>query len=84
MLEGARPGPPLERLAARVPPTPILFIASSWKVERDAAPIYARAAAASSTLWRVDAGHTQGLREHPREYRRRVVGFFDRNLRRTQ
>jgi dienelactone hydrolase len=80
VLEGARPGPPLAELAARVPPTPILFVASSWKVERDAAPIYARAAAASSTLWRVDAGHTQGLREHPGEYRRRVVGFFERTL----
>ena len=81
VLEGARPGPPLAELAARVPPTPILFIASSWSVERQAAPIYARAASASSTLWRVDAGHTQGLREHPGEYRRRVVGFFDRYLR---
>jgi uncharacterized protein len=80
VLEAARPGPPLAELAARVPPTRILFVASSWKVERQAAPIYARAAAASSTLWRVDAAHTQGLREHPREYRRRVVGFFDRIL----
>jgi hypothetical protein len=80
VLEGSTPGPPLVRLAARVPPTPILFIASTWKVERDAAPIYARAAAASSSLWRVAAGHTQGLKEHPREYRRRVIGFFDRTL----
>jgi hypothetical protein len=72
--------PPLARLAALVPPTPILFIASTWKVERQAAPVYARAAAASSSLWLVDAGHTQGLRRHPREYRSRVVGFFDRVL----
>jgi hypothetical protein len=72
--------PALAKLAALVPPTPILFVASSWKVEREAAPVYARAAAASSSLWLVDAGHTQGLRMHPREYRSRVVGFFDRVL----
>jgi alpha/beta superfamily hydrolase len=80
VLEDARPLPPLAKLAAEVPPTPILFVVSSWKVERDAAPVYARAAAASSSLWLVDAGHTQGLRVHPRAYRRRVVGFFDREL----
>jgi dienelactone hydrolase len=80
VLEQHRQMPPLEKLAAEVPPTPILFIASTWKVERSAAPAYAHAAAASSSLWLVDAGHTQGLRAHPREYRQRVVGFFDREL----
>jgi dienelactone hydrolase len=80
VLDDSRPGPSLAELAARVPPTPILFIASTWKVEREAAPVYAKAAAASSSLWLVDAGHTQGLRVHPAAYRRRVVGFFDRVL----
>ena len=80
VLEGHRQMRPLEQLAALVPPTPILFIASTWKIERAAAPIYAHAAAASSSLWLVAAGHTQGLRAHPVEYRRRVVAFFDRTL----
>jgi pimeloyl-ACP methyl ester carboxylesterase len=80
VFEGHRQLPPLAELAARVPPTPILFVASSWKIEREAAPVYAHAAAASSSLWLVDAGHTQGLRTRPVEYRRRVVGFFDREL----
>jgi hypothetical protein len=80
VLEGHRQLAPLEQLARAVPPTPILFIASSWKVERAAAPLYARAAAASSSLWLVDAGHTQGLRAHPGAYRRHVPGFFDRTL----
>lgn len=80
VFEDARPSRPLAKLAALVPPTPILFIASSWKVEREAAPIYARASAASSSLWLVDAGHTQGLRVHPREYRTRVLAFFNRAL----
>jgi len=80
VLEGTRPSPPLAELAEHVPPTPILFVVSSWQVERQAAPIYARAAAASSSLWRVDAGHTQGLSRHPFAYRQHVLGFFNRNL----
>jgi pimeloyl-ACP methyl ester carboxylesterase len=77
---GARPGPPLADLAAQVPPTPIFFIASNWAVERQAAPVYAEAAAASSRLWEVDAGHTEGLEQHPREYAHRVLAFFDQGL----
>jgi uncharacterized protein len=84
VLEDHRSSPPLAELAARVPPTPILFIASSWKVERSAAPVYAHAAAGSSSLWLVDAGHTHGLRAHPREYRRHVLGFFGRHLLESQ
>jgi uncharacterized protein len=78
VLEGARPGKPLAELAAHVAPTKFLFIASTWPVERKAAPLYARAAHAR--LWRVDAGHTQGLRERPRAFARHVLGFFDRAL----
>jgi pimeloyl-ACP methyl ester carboxylesterase len=83
VFEGARPGPPLAQLARRVSPTPILFIASTWAIERKVAPIYARAAGEQGDLWEVDAGHTQGLREHPREYARHVIGFFNRALRGT-
>lgn len=79
VLEDARPSAPIAQAAARVS-TPILFVASSWQVERAAAPIYARAAGTSGSLWRVDAGHTGGLRAHPREYGRRILGFFDRHL----
>ena len=77
---GARPGPPLADLAAQVPPTPIFFIASNWAVERQVAPVYARAAGRSSRLWEVDAGHTQALKQYPREYARRVFAFFDQAL----
>ena len=31
-------------------------------------------------IWRVDSGHTAGLREHPRQYARHVLGFCDRAL----
>ena len=79
VLENASPGGPLAQLATRIR-TPILFIASNWSVERSAAPIYARAAHQPNDLWDVDAGHTQGLRDHPREYARHVLGFFERTL----
>jgi dienelactone hydrolase len=78
VLEGTRPSRPLAEAARHVAPTRFLFIASSWAVERKAAPLYARAAHAP--LWRVDAGHTAGLREHPHAYAKRVLGFFARNL----
>jgi hypothetical protein len=79
VLENASPGKPLVQLAARIR-TPILFIASNWSVERAAAPTYARAAHQPGDLWEVDAAHTQGLREHPRQYARHVLGFFARTL----
>ena len=74
-LEGTAPGEPLVRLASEIR-TPIFFIASNWSVERTATRIYARAANQPGDLWEVNAGHTQGLREHPREYSQRVLGFF--------
>ena len=79
VFEDARPSRPLLAAAKQVYPTRILFVASTWSVERQVAPLYARAAHGS--LWPVDAGHTAGLREHPREYTRRLVGFFARSLR---
>jgi hypothetical protein len=65
VVTGAGPAAPLAELAARVRPTGILFIASSWSIERSAAPIYARAAGEPGDLWEVDAGHTQGSRRTP-------------------
>jgi pimeloyl-ACP methyl ester carboxylesterase len=78
VLTGARPSEPLAEAARHVAPTRFLFIASNWPVERTAAPLYAKAAHAP--LWRVDAGHTAGLREHPRAYAARVLDFFSRTL----
>jgi hypothetical protein len=33
-------------------------------------------------IWKIDTSHTHGLNDRPKEYERRVVGFFDRTLRR--
>jgi len=79
VFEGASPGPPLATLAADLHAR-ILFIASTWSVERTASTIYARAAKQPDDLWRVDSGHTQGLHDHPGQYTERVLSFFASSL----
>ena len=78
-LENAAPGPPEATLAAHLH-TRILFIASTWSVERAASRIYARAANQPDDLWEVNAGHTQGLHDHPQQYAQRVLDFFASTL----
>ena len=80
VLSGASPGEPLEEAVGKVSPTPLLLIASSrgFAVERDFNRLYAQAAREPVELWDLpDVGHTKGVRERPREYERRVVGFLD-------
>jgi len=79
ILENAEPGPPEATLAAHLH-TRILFIASNWSVERSASKIYARAANQPGDLWEVNAGHTQGLHDQPRQYAQHVLSFFARAL----
>ena len=41
-------------------------------------PLFFRAAGEPKTLWKIPgSGHAGGIRAQPREYERRVVGFFD-------
>jgi pimeloyl-ACP methyl ester carboxylesterase len=81
VLDQSLPGEPLIDLARKIAPKPALFIASNELVEPVVAPKYAAAYGDPSALWRVDAGHTKGLAEHPQEYERRVDAFFDKALR---
>ena len=81
VLDQSLPGGPLIDLARKIAPKPALFIASNELVEPVVAPKYAAAYGGPSALWRVDAGHTKGLAEHPQEYERRVDAFFDKALR---
>jgi uncharacterized protein len=76
------PPPNLKDLVARVSPRPIFLIYSGHPLggEELNEQFYA-AAGEPRTLWKVaDAGHTGGLDTHPKEYERRVVGFFDHAL----
>ena len=81
VLDQSLPGEPLVDLARKIAPKPALFIASNELVEPTLAPKYAAAYGNRAALWRVDAGHTKGLAEHPEAYAQRVDAFFDRALR---
>jgi hypothetical protein len=44
-------------------------------------PEYHRLAGGPASIWAIDdAMHIQGITAHPREYEKRVVGFFDTTL----
>src|SRR5215210_5722651 len=58
------------------------LIISAGKQEEDWGELYDKAGGARSTLWHLpDASHTAALRQHPEAYQRRVISFFDENLR---
>jgi hypothetical protein len=62
--------------------SPLLLISAGREAEYDFNVRYAEVARASTQHWNLpDAHHTAALREHPAEYERRVVAFFDEALR---
>jgi dienelactone hydrolase len=73
----------LKDLAAKVE-QPLLLIAAPVRgVGEELNRGYAKAAGESATLWEIpESTHVGGLAARPQEYERRVVGFFDRALRR--
>ena len=80
VLDQSLPGEPLIDLTRKIAPKPALFIASNELSEPVVARKYAAAYGDPSALWRVDAGHTKGLAEHPKQYERKVIAFFDSGL----
>jgi hypothetical protein len=75
----------LAALAARklVPriASPLLLISAGRSVEYGYNVAYARATRPTTEHWNLpDAHHTDAIREHPREYARRVVASFDEAL----
>jgi hypothetical protein len=74
--------PNLKDLVARISPRPLFLIYSGHPLggEELNANFYA-AAGQPKTLWKIaDAGHTDGLAAHPRDYEGRVIAFFDHAL----
>jgi MYXO-CTERM domain-containing protein len=73
----------LKKLVPGIAPTPLLLIAApnsphGEELNRG----YYRAAREPKTLWEIpESKHTGGLTARPKEYERRVIGFFDRALR---
>jgi uncharacterized protein len=77
------PPPSLEDLAGRISPRPVFFIYATpgQGGEAELTRIFYDAAREPKTIWRVPgSGHTGGIEARPKEYERRVVGFFDRAL----
>lgn len=65
----------------RIAPRPIMLIHASRGEVGNKTPEYLAAARGPAYEWTVPkGGHTAGIRTMPREYERRVVGFFDRAL----
>ena len=82
VFSGSSPGEPLEELATKVAPTPLLLIAAgNAQNESEFNRLYADAAREPVEFWDIPEGtHTAAIRERPDEYERRVVGFFDEAL----
>src|SRR5215210_8102923 len=58
------------------------LIISAGKPEKEWGELYDKAGGARSELWHLpDATHTAALRQYPDAYQRRVLSFFDQNLR---
>jgi dienelactone hydrolase len=76
------PPPYLGDLIAEIAPRPVFLIyARRGQGGEELNPTYAEAGGPTTEIWEItDAGHIQGLDDHPEEYERRVIGFFDRAL----
>jgi uncharacterized protein len=73
----------LKDLVGRIAPTPVFFIYGErgQAGERNLNPTYYRSADEPKAIWEVPgSGHTGGINARPKEYERRVVGFFDKAL----
>jgi uncharacterized protein len=73
----------LKNLVGRIAPTPVFFIYGEHGQdgERNLNPTYYRAARRPKAIWEVPgSGHVGGINARPKEYERRVIGFFDRAL----
>jgi dienelactone hydrolase len=83
LFSDQEPPPSLKDLVRRISPTPVLFIYGEHGQdgERNLNPTYYRSAREPKQIWEVPgSGHTGGINARPKEYERRVIGFFDRTL----
>jgi uncharacterized protein len=73
------PPPHLKDLVGQIAPRAVFLIYTTHGVDtEDLNPQYFRAAGEPKAIWKIpEAGHTEGITTRPREYERRVVGFFD-------
>ena len=82
VMSGTAPPPSLKELLPRIAPRHVFFIYAGHGAGGEEYNLdYYRAAHAPKVLWEIpEAHHTGGFQARPREYERRVVGFFHRAL----
>ncbi len=84
MLFSNQAAPPnLKNLVGRIAPRPVFFIYGQHDQDnvRELTPGYYVTAGEPKAIWEVArAAHTGGIDAQPREYERRVTGFFDHAL----
>jgi len=82
VTSGELPPASLQSLLPQIAPRSVLLIhAEHGQAGEHLNPRYAELLGPHGQLWSVPEGrHMGGLREHPAEYERRVVGFFDEVL----
>ena len=79
VMTGTPPPPSLEELVPRIAPRHVFFVyAGHGAGGEEYNPDFYAAAGAPKAIWKIpEARHTAGYQARPREYERRVVGFFD-------
>jgi hypothetical protein len=79
LFSNSPPPPLMQDIIGRIAPRPVFIIWTRNGVDTEALnPVYYEAAGAPKTLWEIpESKHVGGLQARPREYERRVVGFFD-------
>jgi hypothetical protein len=80
VFSNTAPPPKLTDLAPRIE-EPVFFIYAPDGGVETMSPTYYRLAHGPKTIWGIPGvEHMGGFDAHPKEYERRVVGFFDRTL----
>ena len=82
VMSGTQAAPSLIDVVPRIAPRPVLLIAAgSDPAEIPTNRRYREVAGPAAELYEIpDAGHTGGIKSHPKEYEARVVSFLDRAL----
>ncbi len=82
VFSGHAPPPNLNDVVDRISPRPVFFIyASSGQGGEELSQDYYESARQPKLVWKVPgATHTNGIEARPREYERRIIGFFDKAL----
>jgi hypothetical protein len=82
VLTATAPPPSLKALVPRIAPRHVFFIyAGHGAGGEDYNPDFYAAAASPKAIWKIaEASHTGGFQARPREYERRLTGFFDKAL----